>query len=123
MAHLDEEQRLGTPTPSYGIMEFQQQRSTNAFFKEMNAFVSTVHTLTPTQRFELTQRALKDMQSVMASHKNAQEKAVQAMELADRRSREVLNHCMYVLCPPVGALVSWCAYASAAVENEFTFME
>jgi hypothetical protein len=88
-SHDDQHAGHFDSTPSNGILEIQQQKSAALFFNEVHAFLATVNTLTPTQRFELTQRALKDMQSVMASHKLAQDKAIHAMELAERRSREV----------------------------------
>lgn len=55
-------ERLWSPTPSGGIFEIEASKSTQAFFKEMNHLISTIHTLTPTQRFEKTSKALRDMQ-------------------------------------------------------------
>mmetsp|Transcript_46229 Transcript_46229/g.112550 ORF Transcript_46229/g.112550 Transcript_46229/m.112550 type:complete len:299 (+) Transcript_46229:149-1045(+) len=81
--------RAGSPTPSGGIFEHETMRSTQEFMKEMNVLISTVHTLTPTQRFEKTSKALRDMQAMLSQHKQGQERAYAAMQEAITRGNEL----------------------------------
>ena len=51
----------GPQTPSVGLLECESNKGADMFLKEMNTFLREMQHMTPTQRFEKTQKALLDM--------------------------------------------------------------
>jgi hypothetical protein len=51
----------GSQTPSVGLLECESNKGADMFLKEMNTFLREMQHMTPTQRFEMTQKALLDM--------------------------------------------------------------
>jgi len=47
--------------PSVGLLECESNKGADMFLKEMNTFLREMQHMTPTQRFEMTQKALLDM--------------------------------------------------------------
>jgi hypothetical protein len=51
----------GAQTPSVGLLECESSHTSDMFLKEMHTFMREMQHMTPTQRFEMTQKALLDM--------------------------------------------------------------
>ena len=48
-------------SPSVGRMEMETDNTNQMFLREMHTFMREMQHMTPTQRFEITQKALLDM--------------------------------------------------------------
>jgi hypothetical protein len=48
-------------TPSVGLLEVESSKGAEMFLREMHTFLREMQHMTPTVRFEMTQKALLDM--------------------------------------------------------------
>jgi hypothetical protein len=48
-------------SPSVGMLEMESNKGTEMFLREMHTFLREMQHMTPTMRFDLTQKALLDM--------------------------------------------------------------
>jgi len=85
--HRTDRARAPSPSGSQGLLELEKEKSTQQFLKDMNDFMCNVATLTPAKRFELTQKALRDMNALMTSARRDQEAAWLAAREADMRTQ------------------------------------